>query len=389
MAIDYRQPTSQDPLSLQELSLYHAIMDYRASLGLAAIPLSGALTTTAGRHVADTRENIWAEGVELPAGANLHSWSDAYYYSDHRDPSVMWDAPQRVGTDYASAGYEISAAGFATTDAALEGWKGSSSHNAILTQTGIWAGIELNAIGIGVDTSPGAGIYAGRIFHVWFGETMDAGIPDIVGSGAADLVTGTLFADRILGSAGNDEVYGLDGDDELRGEGGADRLFGDAGNDVLFGGGAADVLSGGTGDDVLDGGSGNDRLRGGDGVDVMSGGDGDDVLFAGPGKDTMSGGAGADVFVFATLADSPPDERRAVITDFQPGIDRIDVSRIDANVATTADDAFVFVGRAALGPGQIRQGSAGISLDVNGDGVADMQIQLLGGPTLQAGDFIL
>ncbi len=50
---------AQDRLTLGELDLYHRIMAYRAEEGLDAIPLSAALTTTAGRHVADTRDNIW------------------------------------------------------------------------------------------------------------------------------------------------------------------------------------------------------------------------------------------------------------------------------------------------------------------------------------------
>lgn len=114
MTVDITQPNEQDSISLQELALYHAITDYRTGLGLPEIRLSKALSTTAGRHVVDTRENIWGEGVTLPDGANLHSWSDAYYFDDQRAPEVMWEAPTRVGTDYASAGYEISAAGFPT-----------------------------------------------------------------------------------------------------------------------------------------------------------------------------------------------------------------------------------------------------------------------------------
>jgi Ca2+-binding RTX toxin-like protein len=390
MTVDVTQATSQDSLSLQELDLYHAITAYRASLGLAALPLSRALTTTAGRHVVDTRENIWAAGVELPAGANLHSWSDAYYYSDHRDPSVMWNAPQRVGTDYASEGYEISAAGFATTDAALEGWKGSASHNAILTQTGIWSGIELKAIGIGVDTSPGAGIYLGRIFHVWFGESADPAAPNVLGSDGADLVMGTLFADRILGGAGADEIHGLEGNDELRGDGGNDRLFGDAGDDLLGGGTGNDRLHGGVGDDVLLGGDGADRLWGQDGDDTLNGGAGDDILIGGAGRDLLTGGFGADIFVFNALADSPP-ARPDVIADVQPGLDRIDVSRIDAIATTPEDDAFRFIGASAFGgaAGELRQGAAGLLGDVNGDGIADLVIELTGAPTLTAADFIL
>ena len=62
------QPHAADALSLVELDLYHLIMDYRAEMGLEPIPLSLALTTTAGRHAADTAYNIWQAGLVLPTG---------------------------------------------------------------------------------------------------------------------------------------------------------------------------------------------------------------------------------------------------------------------------------------------------------------------------------
>ena len=111
MATDIYAKTDHDHLSLEEFELYNLINDYRVSLGLERIALSKGLTATAGRHVVDTRDNIWGEDVDLPGGANLHSWSDAYYYGDHRDPEAMWEAPERLGTGYTDSGYEISAAG--------------------------------------------------------------------------------------------------------------------------------------------------------------------------------------------------------------------------------------------------------------------------------------
>ena len=71
---------------------------------------------------------------------------------------------------------------------------------------------------------------------------------------------------------------------------------------------------------------------------------------------------------------------------------------IDADAVAAGDQAFNFVGTAAFantGVGQIRYQNSGADLlvqaDVNGDGVADMEIILQGlaGGTLTAGDFIL
>jgi len=378
MAIDITQPNAQDALSLQELELYHLIMDYRASLGLAAIPLSTALTTTAGRHVADTRENIWGEGVELPAGANLHSWSNRYYYRDNSDPEAMWNAPRRIGVDYPSAGYEISAAGFETVAAALEGWKGSASHNAVLANLDVWASVEFKAIGIGVDTTPADDTFAGRIFHVWFGESADPNAPEIAGTAEGDRIIGTAFADTINGRQGDDEIRGGAGDDRVQGGGGSDRLLGEDGDDILQGGDGDDLLQGGAGSDRLLGGGGADELRGGAGDDRLFGGAGDDVIIGGGGVDVMTGGAGSDTFVWTSLRQGRPDSALTTITDFERRVDRIDLSAIDAIAATEADDAFVFISDAAFSgtAGELRRADGIVEADTDGDAIADFRIEL-------------
>ena len=81
--------------------------------------------------------------------------------------------------------------------------------------------------------------------------------------------------------------------------------------DSLGGTDAGETLSGGGGDDLIAGLGGNDTL---------SGGGGDDRLIDGAGQDSLSGGAGADVFVF--VADGETDR----VTDFEDGLDRIDLS---------------------------------------------------------------
>ena len=60
-----------------------------------------------------------------------------------------------------SAGYEITAAGYANAAAALDGWKVSPPHRAILDNSGTWADDTFAAIGVGLETAPGAGPYAG------------------------------------------------------------------------------------------------------------------------------------------------------------------------------------------------------------------------------------
>lgn len=94
-------------------------------------------------------------------------------------------------------------------------------------------------------------------------------------------------------------------------------------NDSLLGGDGNDYLSGGLGDDTLYGGFGNNTLYGGQGNDVLIGGPGNDVLSGDKGQDILTGGGGSDLFILATSAATPDFTQADVITDFQPGIDKI------------------------------------------------------------------
>ena len=88
------------------------------------------------------------------------------------------------------------------------------------------------------------------------------------------------------------------------------------------GGNKADLLIGNEYDNVLTGGRGADTLLGGAGNDTLIGDKGADLLNGGRGNDTLTGGAGADKFVFSTLSGTD------TITDFEIGVDVIDLSRL-------------------------------------------------------------
>jgi len=149
-----------------------------------------------------------------------------------------------------------------------------------------------------------------------------------------------------------------------------------AGNDILVGGDQADVINGGAGDDQLFG-------RGGS-----------DVLVGGLGSDLLRGGFGADIFRYFSGAESTmlsPDR----IEWFEGGVDRIDLSEIDANSHTATNDAFTYIGSASFSgsAGQLRYEIHGtgtyIEGDINGDGVGDFRIVLLNGVVPLIGDFML
>ncbi len=107
------------------------------------------------------------------------------------------------------------------------------------------------------------------------------------------------------------------------------------------------------GDDIIGGeraaGSGLIRIGASRGDDIFDGGDGNDTLIGGRGADVLTGGADADTFVFIGAADSPNQAGRFdLITDFEHGIDRIDLSRLDGNVNVAGQQHLTFVPDGAI-----------------------------------------
>ena len=167
------------------------------------------------------------------------------------------------------------------------------------------------------------------------GGTQNAGIR---GNSADNDLVGNSGDNKLIGASGKDVLIGNEGGDRLLGGSGNDKLSGGIGDDHLFGGSGKDKLDGGIGDDHLFGGSGNDKLfgRAGDdhlfgsgGKDTILGGAGEDTIFGGQGKDHLAGGGDADVFGFLKH-----EHGVDVITDFQPGVDKIDLSDFHTDFAS-------------------------------------------------------
>jgi Ca2+-binding RTX toxin-like protein len=219
----------------------------------------------------------------------------------------------------------------------------------------------------------------------------------INGLGGDDIITASGLAtgmqltanggdgnDVLIGSAGNDTLLGGAGDDVLIGNGGQDVLDGGTGNNVIIAGGAMGVAPAALAPataaaapvTVQDGTGGNDQisaslsngklhisglaapvaidattsgstvvlngLAGDDVIDasgsstttmqfILNGGDGNDVLHGGQGNDLLNGGTGADRFVFSG------NNGTDTITDFQAGVDTIDIHSYGAALASFND----------------------------------------------------
>ncbi|MDO8410086.1 MAG: calcium-binding protein, partial [Phenylobacterium sp.] len=256
-----------------------------------------------------------------------------------------------------------------------------------------------------------------------FGAVSLSGVVEIRAGGGADTVIGSSAADTISGGAGADSLAGGEGDDLfLIGAGdGADDIDGGAGHDIvrakadgaifqleslisieeIDGGGYADVAGlGSSGGDSIDLSAltvtGLAYLDAGDGNDSLVGSGGADTIRLGSGADTLAGGAGGDVFQMLNASDSGLGADADLILDFTLGADLLDLSALDADLITTGDQAFTYIGSAAFSgvAGELRAvaGSLGdtiVSGDLDGDGLADFSIVMSGSLTLSTGDFLL
>jgi Ca2+-binding RTX toxin-like protein len=257
--------------------------------------------------------------------------------------------------------------------------------------------------------------------------TLGVNVENLTLTGSSALQgTGNTAANVLTGNSGANTLYGLGGNDTLDGSSGADNLFGGTGNDIYVVDNAGDNVTevSGEGTDTVKSsisytlgaevekltltgtagiaGKGNElanTLTGNTGNNQLDGGAGIDILAGGKGLDTLIGGLGADKFDFNALTDSVVGAGRDLVLDFSRSQgDKIDLLTIDANTLIAGNQVFAFFGDSAFSgiAGQVRAVVDGISGgtlvqgDVNGDGVADFEVGLVGLNTaMVASDFVL
>lgn len=131
---------------------------------------------------------------------------------------------------------------------------------------------------------------------------------------------------------------------------------------------------------------------GGAGADTLIGNALGNVLRGNGGGDTLTGNGGSDLFMFTTVNDSYA-QARDKITDFELGVDKIDMRLLDANTNLAGNQDFVFGGQGnTVRPNGIvfafEGGDTIIRADLNGDSQAEVEILLVGEKQLTAGDFL-
>ncbi|MBF2058164.1 MAG: ExeM/NucH family extracellular endonuclease [Cyanobacterium sp. T60_A2020_053] len=141
--------------------------------------------------------------------------------------------------------------------------------------------------------------------------------------------------------------------------------------------------NGTTGNDMLTGSPNDDIINGVGGRNIIMSGDGNDVLIGGQGPDRLTGGNGFDIFRYDSLVDIGD-----TITDFEVGIDKIDLSRVLLGIGYSDNDP--------LGDGVVInrdfRGNTILQIDPDGSGsaraVSFLRLQGVSAGTLSSADFI-
>ncbi len=251
-------------------------------------------------------------------------------------------------------------------------------------------GNDIYVVGGGDGVSEAANAGTDEVRTALSSYTLTANVETLRGTATTgQKLTGNGIANTIIGGVGNDTLDG--------GSGGADTLAGGLGNDVYVVGGSdivSEAANAGT-DEVRTAlssytlGANVENLRGtaatgqvltGNATaNAITGGAGNDTLVGGGGADSLAGSGGADTFRYHSATDSAPGQED-LIGDFKSGLDKIDLSRVDANASAAGDQAFSWIGAAAFSgvAGQLRTYDSGgyrwIAGDTDGDSDADILI---------------
>ncbi|WP_210643394.1 retention module-containing protein [Pseudomonas sp. Tri1] len=355
--------------NVQSINLNRSAFVANAATMTAVLVVSGALGAVSNNNANDEdRLNIsLKQGETLTLDHNLAGGHITLEYSLNGGPFIAISDGASF-TAAADGNYQI----HVTNIANGSGGNPNGAENYQLTMTVNYAGAQ--------DSTPD--------YHGSYTASDNHG-----GSDSAAVGISYQAGHTLTGTTGDDVLMAGDGDNTLNAGDGNDILSAGSGNNTLHGGAGDDLLYSGTGNDLLDGGTGNDtasyahattgvtvnlgllaaqntvgagtdtlagienlvgsnfndtltgdgasnRINGGLGHDVLNGGGGDDLLIGGLGNNTLTGGSGADTFQWQ-VGNSGHD----VITDFTPGLDKLDLSQLllgENGSAASLDDYLHF-----------------------------------------------
>ncbi|WP_434698637.1 retention module-containing protein [Pseudomonas sp. D1-1] len=353
----------------QSISLNRSAFVANTASMTAVLVVSGALGAVSNNNANDEdRLNIsLKQGETLTLDHNLTAGRIAMEYSLNGGPFIAINDGASF-TAAADGNYQIHVTNIPNPG----NGNANASENYQLTLTVNYAGAQ--------DTTPD--------YHGSYTASDNHGGSDSAGVGisyqAGHTLTGTTGNDVLLAGNGNNVLNAGDGNDILSTGAGNNTLHGGAGDDLLYSSAGNDLLDGGTGNDTasyahatggvtvnlgllagqntlgagtdtlagienlvgsnfndhLTGDSLSNRIDGGLGHDVLNGGNGDDLLIGGLGNNTLTGGNGADTFQWQA-GNSGHD----VITDFTPGLDKLDLSQLllgENGSAASLDDYLHF-----------------------------------------------
>ncbi|UVL85476.1 retention module-containing protein [Pseudomonas sp. B21-028] len=338
--------------NVQSINLDRSTFVANAAAMTAVLVVSGALGMVSNNNTNDEdRLNIsLKQGETLTLDHNLAAGRIAMEYSLNGGPFIAINDGASF-TAAADGNYQIHVTNIPNPG----GGNANAAENYQLTLTVNYAGAQ--------DSTPDYhGSYTASDSH---GGSDSAAVS--ISYQAGHTLTGTTGDDVLLAGNGDNLLSGGDGNDILSAGSGNNTLHGGAGNDLLYSGAGNDLLDGGTGtdtasyahatagvtvnlgllaaqntlgagtdtlggvenlvgsnfNDTLTGDGASNRIDGGLGHDVLNGGGGDDILIGGLGNNTLTGGSGADTFQWQ-VGNSGHD----VVTDFTPGLDKLDLSQL-------------------------------------------------------------
>ncbi|MCJ7726444.1 MAG: trypsin-like serine protease, partial [Acidimicrobiia bacterium] len=235
----------------------------------------GALLRLAAPVPAGSLELAPPDGTYVPAAATIAGWGDTE--TEERFPRTLRHADVNLVTDEACgqifgidfdplsmlcAGDPAVGASTCTGDRGGPLFSPEGDH---------WVLLGASSWGVGCDVAGFPGVFS-EISASWgwihsttgLGTLYCDGRPaTIIGTEAADFLTGTDGPDVIAGLGGSDQIDAFGGDDVVCGGAGNDRITAGDGDDTVWAGTGSDLVHGDAGDDALWGESGNDRLSGG------------------------------------------------------------------------------------------------------------------------------